>query len=129
MKLKLIVQKGGYAVCRLDKKEPVPSWVAGEFISVTRTKDELSIVCNELTVPKTINKNSGWKLFKIEGPLKFSLAGVISSLAVPLAEKGISIFVISTYETDYFLLKEDLASDAIKILSAAGHTIIDEKLF
>ncbi len=107
------------AVCRLSKDEKVPGWALGEsrFVSITRTAEELSIVCDESVVPFGIMASTGWRAFKVEGPLDFSMVGVISTLTAPLAAAGISVFAVSTYDTDYLLVKSEKFDEAGGILS------------
>jgi hypothetical protein len=113
-----------FAVCRLEKGSPVPQWVPTEpFFSVTGTADELSIVCPAEVVPAEIQADRGWRCFKLQGPFPFSLTGILNSITVPLAEGGIGIFAISTYDTDYVLVKEENLQQALSILTDAGHTI------
>ena len=91
--------------------------------SVTRTPDELSIVCSEASVPPTARAQRGWRALEVQGPLDFSLTGVLAALTAPLAQARISIFALSTYDTDYLLVPgEDLAR-ACATLTAAGHTV------
>ncbi len=105
-------------ICRLERSLPAPSWaVESEFFSITRTDDELSIVCPECNIPANIKCEKNWRAFKVEGPLDFSLTGVLSSLASPLAEAGVSIFAISTFDTDYILVKKEKFEKATEILS------------
>lgn len=108
------------AVVRLDVSSPIPVWAieAKEFFSITRTKDELSIVCPESKVPTGVKVEKGWRYFKVKGPLDFGLTGILSSLASPLAEAKISIFAISTYDTDYILIKKEYLEKAVKVLEA-----------
>ena len=95
-----------YAVCRLDKDAPVPDWAAGGlFSSITRTAHELSVVCADAHVAVGVKKEGGWRVLMVEGPLDFSLTGVLASLTGPLAREGISVFALSTYDTDYLLVK------------------------
>jgi len=123
-KLSLSILQGRFAVCRLEKEEPVPEWgVRGDFISITRTVDELSIVCLEDGVPYSVRCEKGWLCLKVEGPLDFSLTGVLASLTAPLAEAKISIFVLSTFDTDYLMVKEKDLEAAASVLTGAGHTI------
>lgn len=106
------------AVCRLVSGAPIPLWATNDsFFSITKTDDELSIVCSENNVPKNIKSEKDWRAIKVEGPLDFSLTGILSSLVSPLAEAKISIFAISTYDTDYILVRDDNLKKAIKILS------------
>jgi hypothetical protein len=125
-RLKLRITRGGYAVCRLDPGEKVPVWAARGpgFSSVTRTTEELSIVCAEELPPKGTKCERGWRLLRIEGPLGFELTGVLLSVARPLSDAGVNIFALSTYDTDYFLVKAKDVDQAIQALTSAGHTVI-----
>ena len=114
MKLKLSLLEGSYAVCRLEADDiiPVDLLIPGvEFVSISRTADELSIVCPEELAPEGAKLQGGWRAFKVMGPLDFSLTGVIATLTRPLAEARISVFTIATYDTDYLLVQgKDLAA-------------------
>jgi hypothetical protein len=117
LKLTLSVIPDKLAICSLDIDSPVPSWASEEgFFSITRTDDELTVVCPELRVPAEIKSEKNWRAIKIRGPLDFSLTGILASIATPLAENGISIFAISTFQTDYVLLKEENLERALNIL-------------
>jgi hypothetical protein len=112
------------AICRLDPQEAVPLWAgASDFSSVTRTREELSIVCREADVPEGIRREGGWRIFKVEGPLDFALTGVLASLAGPLSEAGVSLFAVSTFDTDYVMVREDDMERAAETLRAAGHSV------
>ncbi|OGV90953.1 amino acid-binding protein [Microgenomates group bacterium RIFCSPLOWO2_01_FULL_46_13] len=118
-KLSLSVLPQKLAICRLDKDTQIPSWVEGDdFFSVTKTDDELSIVCSENLVPSDIKTEKDWRAFKVAGPLDFSLTGILASLANPLAAVGISIFAVSTFDTDYLLVKSDKLDEAVRVLSS-----------
>ena len=118
-KLSLLVLPQKLAVCRLDKDAQIPAWIEGDhFFSITKTDDELSIVCSENRVPDDIKAEKNWRAFKVEGPLDFSLTGILASLANPLAQSSISIFAISTFDTDYLLVKSDKLDEAVKVLSS-----------
>ncbi|HEX9074790.1 MAG TPA: ACT domain-containing protein, partial [Anaerolineae bacterium] len=106
MGLTLSIVPGTFAICRLERAASIPEWAHIGFFSTVRTPDELSIVCKEEIVPEGVLCEKGWYCLKVRGPLDFVLTGILASLAVPLAEAGISIFAISTYDTDYFLVKE-----------------------
>src|SRR5579859_6537971 len=93
------------------------------FASFTRTHEELSGVCEESRLPVNIAAQRGRRLLTVKGPLDFALTGVLASLAGPLAEAGVSIFSISTYDTDYLLLAEHDLERGIAALERAGHTI------
>ncbi len=120
----LMLLPGKLMICRLSPQAAVPDWASrGVFHSITRTSDELSIVCAEADVPDDVKAERGWRPFKVEGPLDLSLTGILASLAGPLAEAGINIFAISTYDTDYLLVKEDTAARAAEVLALAGHRV------
>jgi hypothetical protein len=112
-------------VCRLAPDDEIPRWALSNcgFASVTRTADELSLVCVESAVPQDIHCEPGWRLFKIEGPLDFALTGILASVAQPLADAGVSIFAISTYATDYVMVKQQDVEKAALALAAAGHRV------
>ncbi|MBK1813812.1 ACT domain-containing protein [Clostridium sp. YIM B02505] len=118
--------KDKYGVCRLHKNELIPIWAQeGEFFSITKTTDELSIVCYEDNIPHNIKCEKDWKILKIEGPLDFSLIGILSSISSILASKGISIFAVSTYDTDYILIKNKDIDKAVKSLIEERYEIIE----
>jgi uncharacterized protein len=121
----LTVIEARLAVCRVDAGSEVPAWVDrdGDFVSITRTSDELSIVCARDAVPPGVLMEGPWRAFKVRGPLVMTLIGVVAALANPLADAGISIFAISTYDTDYVLVHEPDLGAAIVALIAAGHTV------
>jgi len=114
-----------YAICRLDPNADVPPWSAsGQFVSVSRTPDELSVVCPEANLPYGVACESGWRILKCEGPLDYSLPGIIASLAEPLADAGVPIFPIATCDTDYILVKEQHLETAINALTGYGHAVV-----
>jgi hypothetical protein len=113
-----------YAICRFEPGASVPAWASGErFLTVTRTASELSIVCEEKMVPEGLHAERNRRLMQIEGTLAFTLTGVLASIAAPLANAGISIFAVSTYDTDYLLVSEEDLQEATQVLEAAGHVI------
>jgi|SRR5437763_9388145 len=113
-----------YAICRLDPNAAIPEWAAkGEFVSISRTPDELSLVCLESNVTAGVACEPGWRILKCEGPLDYSLPGIIASLAEPLADAGVPIFPIATHETDYVLIKEPHLEVAINALIGYGHAV------
>ena len=124
-KLSLSVLRDRYAICKLSPQDEAPDWAErGEFWSVTKTSEELSVVCAEAGIPETVKSDKGWRCLKVHGPLDFSLTGILVSLARPLAEAGISIFALSTYDTDYLLVKETDLDRALAVLTQGGHEII-----
>src|ERR1700737_102801 len=119
-----IVVDGIVAVCRLEPDAPMPIWAtAGDFFSITRTADELSIVCRQGAVPNGILSERAWRCLRVAGTIPFSVVGVLASLTAPLAEAGISVFAISTFDTDCLLVKEKDLTAAVDVLRRHGHTI------
>ncbi|MBP7691278.1 MAG: ACT domain-containing protein [Anaerolineales bacterium] len=126
LSLDLSVLPGRWAVCRLPAEAPVPDWaLAGAWFSVTRTADELSIVCAEEAAPAVVAAERGWRAVKVAGPLDFSLVGILAALTGPLALAGVSVFAVSTYDTDYLLVKAAQLSAALEAWRAAGHQITE----
>jgi uncharacterized protein len=112
------------AVCRLESDSTIPEWaLRSPFFSITKTKDELSIVCSQSDVPVDVKAERDWRRLKVQGPLDFGLTGVLASLANPLAQARISIFAVSTFDTDYLLVKQCDFDHAIRVLSMAGHEV------
>jgi uncharacterized protein len=123
-KLTLILLDQVLTICRMDRDKPIPDWaLRGSFVSITRTNDELSLVCSQPDLPPDTAHEPDWRCFQVVGPLAFSLTGVLLALTKPLAEASISIFAISTFDTDYVLVKAEDLSRAIIALTVAGHTV------
>jgi hypothetical protein len=123
-------------VCRLAPDTDISTWASkAEFFSATRTRDELSIVCSEEACvelfraddqsPDASRVERGWIALKLEGPFPFSMTGVLVSFLHPLAEAQIPIFAISTFATDYVLIKQNDLKQAVKALAAAGHEKVE----
>lgn len=123
MQLRISILPFRLAVCRLAADANLPSWIRGVFTSITRTSDELSIVCDDDAVPSDVTVERGWRALKVEGPIPFEMTGVAAALVAPLAQAKISVFLLATFDTDYLLLKEDVFDAAIAILRAAGHDV------
>ena len=122
--LTLTVLPESFAICRLSVDEAVPEWaMLGEFVSITHTSDELSIVCAEENVPSDVKADRGWRALQVEGPLDLALTGILASLAQPLAKAQINIFAVSTFDTDYLLVTGYNLFRACEVLQQAGHTI------
>ncbi|MBK5108815.1 MAG: ACT domain-containing protein [Anaerolineales bacterium] len=122
--MKLSQLQGEYAICKLNPRSDPPEWAFdGEFYSVSRTADELSIICLYEQIPEQIPSQPGWRALKIEGPFDFDEIGVLASMTAPLAEAGISLLTISTFDTDYIFLQSENYQQAIQFLAAAGHKI------
>ncbi len=122
--LSLVVLEGTFAVARLDAAQPAPDWASGGALSsVTRTGSELSIVCSSDRVPTEVIAERDWRCLRVEGPLDFSLVGILAALTGALAEAGVSLFALSTYDTDYLLVREAALERAIEALRSAGHSV------
>ncbi len=122
--LTLTVLPGRYAVCRLDPGAAIPSWAtAGALFSITRTADELSILCPDGAVPPGVRHAGDWRALKLEGPFDFSEVGILASVTTPLADTGVSLFAVSTFDTDYVLVKEAMLDRAVSALTACSHQV------
>jgi hypothetical protein len=119
----LTVLSGEFSIWRLAADATLPEADPGSFLSVTRTDDELSIVSSATEVPSGARTESGWRCLRVEGPLPFALTGVLAALSAPLAEAGVPIFVISTYDTDYLLVKSVDLERACSALRGDGHVV------
>ena len=111
---------GEWAIARLAAGAPVPAWAAAPapFLSVTRTSDELSIVAPAAAVPAGVRAEGGWTVLRLQGPFAFDQTGILASFATPLAEAGIGLFALSTFDTDYVLVKTAHRSAALAALRA-----------
>lgn len=118
-KLTLSVLPEKLAICLLGQNGLIPSWAVenNDFYSITKTADELSVVCPQDSLPAGVMAERDWRAFKLETVLDMSVVGIVASLADPLAEAGISIFYISTYKTNYLLVEEANLEKAIAVLS------------
>ncbi len=113
------------AVCQLAAGARVPAWAVGPgFFCITQTADELSIVCEEDRIPADVRIERDWVTLKLEGPFPFAMTGVLTSILQPLADAGIPIFAVATFDTDYVLMKREKLESAIAALTAAGHEIV-----
>jgi hypothetical protein len=122
LRLQLRVLDDRLSVCRLPDGSALPEWAgSGTLSSVTWTARETSVVCAASAVPDGVVAEHGWRALAVAGPLDFALTGVLAALAQPLAGAGVSIFALSTYDTDYVLVREDVLEDAVHALVAAGH--------
>jgi uncharacterized protein len=129
--LPLVLLPPRLAVCRLPSRAEFPDWVQtgeapdGYLLALVRTPDELTIVCEERIVPPEVKAERGWRAFQVQGPLDFSLTGVLASIAAPLAQSGVSIFAVSTFDTDYILVKENVLERALQALAQSGFLVIN----
>jgi uncharacterized protein len=114
-----------YAIGRLAANEAVPSWADGTgFVSISRTEEELSIVCPEERMPQGVRCDRDWVCFQFLGPFAFDQTGIALSVIRPLSEGDVGIFLISTFDTDYLLIKRPLLERAKRLLQEAGHMLI-----
>ena len=115
--------EGEFAITRLSASDPIPKWVskAKDFTSVTRTNHELSILCLAESVPGEVECERGFAGLMVVGKLDFSATGVLASLTTPLAKAGISIFAVSTFDTDYLFVPSREVDSAIRVLRESGH--------
>jgi len=123
-KLDLSLLPHTYAVCQFHPDKNIPYWaLLGDFVSLTRTHEELSIVCQQDNVPEDTEAERGWRCLQVQGAFDFTVAGVNASLAIPLAEADISVLAIATYATDYLFIKEENVEQALQVLQQAGHYV------
>jgi hypothetical protein len=123
-RLELTLLPERFAISRLAADAAIPEWATqGPFFSVTRTGDELSIVSELSRVPVGVPSQAGWRVLKVHGPFVLSEIGVLAALATPLAEANVSLFAISTFDTDYLLVAAETLLAAMAALERAGHTI------
>ena len=117
---------GRYAVVRLDPDAPLPGWAsagAGDFFSITRTDDELSVVCRQERVPAGVVGSADWSCMKLVGPFAFDDAGIVAAVTSTIARAGLGVFVVSTYDTDHLLVKAADFDAAVSALLADGHVV------
>jgi hypothetical protein len=123
-KLSLSLLPKSFAICRLAAEAPIPAWATrGEFYSVTRTSEEFSLVTEMELVPADVRAEVSWRAMKAHGPFAFSEIGVLASLVTPLAENEVSVFTISTFDTDYLFTRSSQLQAALGALRKAGHTV------
>lgn len=126
MKLNFGIIEGSFTIHRLSPYSEIPYDVSqSSFYSISKTEEELSIVCHSSLPIISENSDAGWSCLKVIGPLDFSLTGILADIAVVLAKAGISIFAISTFNTDYIMVKSDSLENAKKVLRMAEHTFMD----
>ncbi len=129
--MRLTCIEGEFTVCRLGPDAHLPSWLTdapSRLMSITRTRDELSIVCPAPLVPPGFlgKAEPHWRALAVEGPLAFDTIGIIASITTTLAKAGISVFVLSTFDTDYVLVKQDRLADVATALREAGMEVAGE---
>ncbi|MFK0208890.1 ACT domain-containing protein [Agrobacterium sp. NPDC090283] len=123
VKLKLL--DGAYGVARLDADAAMPTWADGcGFVSISRTDDELSVVCRQDRIPRDVRVDAGWNCFKLQGPFAFNETGIVLSVIEPLSTNDIGIFVVSTFDGDHLLVKSNDLEKASQLLANAGHSLV-----
>ena len=129
MKLTLIILKDTFAICKFKNDTDISEWIKNsEFYSITQSGDELSVVCKQSNlVGDMLGFNKDWRVLKISGPLDFSLVGIIANISDILQEKNIPIITISTYDTDYILVKSSDLNKSKDALITQGHTVISDE--
>lgn len=115
-----------YSISRLGSKAPIPTWADGEgFVSISRSADELSIVCHQSRVPEDVQNDRDWRCVQLVGPFAFDETGIVLSVVRPLSEADLGVFVVSTFDGDFLLLKADRLPEGLAVLRGAGHSILD----
>jgi hypothetical protein len=126
--VELTVLPKRYGVVRRKPDATLPAWALGSpFFSMTRSDDELSIVCEEQRIPKDQKQDGGWRCLKVHGPLKMTEVGILASLATNLAQAKVCLLAISTHDTDYLLCKDEQLCAACEVLRHQGHTVHDAR--
>jgi hypothetical protein len=116
---------GRYAIACLPADAAWPAWAtAGPFWSVTRTPDELSVIAAQDRVPPTLSAQRDWTLWQVAGPFDFEVTGVLAALSASLAQAGVPLLAVATYQTDYILVQAGRRDAALQAWTAAGHTVI-----
>jgi uncharacterized protein len=121
--MKLTTHQDRYAICRLSPDAPFPDWAQGAFVSLSRSRDELSVVCQQDYVPRGVQHEADWRVLQVAGPMDLAIVGVLASLTKPIAEAGINLFAVSTFDTDYLLVKATKYEAAKVALHKAGHQV------
>lgn len=120
----IIILPGRYAICRMTPDQELPKRpIEASFWSITSTSEELSLICAESNIPLNVRVEAGWRILGLAGPLDFNQIGVIAGVSTTLSEANISLFTISTFNTDYFLVKDADLGAATNALRAAGYQV------
>ena len=128
IEIALTLLRTSFAICRLPAIAPVPEWTtaAEAFLTISRSRDELSIIADEAAVPPDVDARRGYRAIYVDGPLPLDLVGILVAILAPLAEAGIPILAVATFDTDYVLVHEDALLLALAALEAAGHRLKEE---
>ncbi len=122
--MKLNLLDNLYAVCRLAGVNAVPAWASGELVAIVQETNASTVVCLQANIPDDVVSEKDWRVIKVAGPLDFNLVGILSELAGILADANISIFAISTFDTDYLLVKSGRLGEATAALETHGHRFV-----
>jgi hypothetical protein len=123
-RLTLTLEAETFAICRLPPDTPPPAWaLSAAYFSMTRTRDELSIVVVETLAPADVVASRGWRMIRFAGPMPLDQTGILASVTSPLAAARVSVFAVATYDTDYVLIPSAQRAAAMAALEAAGHTL------
>jgi hypothetical protein len=115
---------GDYAVSRLSPDDPIPAWAEGEgFVSISRSDEELSVLCRAERVAPDVRRDAGWACLKLQGPFAFDETGIVLSVIAPLSNAGLGVFVVSTFDGDHILVKRVDLDRARLLLTEAGHRL------
>ena len=126
-RLELILGPEALSICRLPPGVAIPEWAqTGIFVAITRTSEELSIICPSPSVPAGVPSNGGWRAVKVQGPWTFSEVGVLRAVVDPLTDAGISLLAVCTFDTDYVLVRQAELTAALQALKGAGHHVADQ---
>ena len=129
MDVTIISYDGLFAICRLAPGDELPAWsTESDFLSVTRNPDEVSIVCSQHLIPQDVHCSRDWRMMRIKGVLDLRMTGVLSGLLLALSAEDVSVFVLSTFDTDYFMVPERMLKQAFEILMAEGHCLVEGHL-
>ncbi|RAL96375.1 MULTISPECIES: ACT domain-containing protein [Agrobacterium] len=122
-RVKLRLLEGTYGVARLSADASIPAWADGTgFLSISRTDDELSVVCRQERIPHDVKADTGWNCLKLQGPFAFDETGIVLSVIEPLSTNDIGIFVVSTFDGDHLLVKSKDLEKTFELLANAGHS-------
>ncbi len=123
-KLAISVLEEPFVVCRLSPDSPIPDWaVKRAFFSITRTPSDLTLVLPEVHIPPDVAQVGGWRCLRLEGPFELTAVGILASVLTPLAQAQVCVFALSTFDTDYVLVKEKDLARAVRALVKAGHHV------
>lgn len=118
------VLAGEFAICRLGPSEEIPPWARGPgLVAAVRTDDHLTVVCGWDRVPDGVRRSGPWSALAVNGPMELTEVGVIAAIAAPLAAAGVSLFAVSTFDTDVVLVPADRLAAAVEALRGAGHRL------